>query len=273
MRLMFAVIGVVITQLIFPVSAFAQTPPAPLQPTSNWEVNYAENECRLLRQFGTGEQMVILRFTRASSPSYFDMVLAGPAIPDLPLRPDTTLRLDPQGAEISSDGYSMQIPGRTEQFLRLFDANSVFLAQFNANQILQIDVENTSISLNLLNVRAALTALQTCHDDLMTSWGFDPVAYRALRTPPQASGSEATWVTTSDYPSTEASGITTMRLRIGLNGRVSECSVVVSSGTDLLDSAACSALTRRARYDPAIGADGAPTEAMMLKRVRWQLPN
>lgn len=269
MRLMIAKIGLAMALLFSAPAAHAQDAPVVLQPTSQWRVNYADNECQLLRIFGTGEQMVALRFARSASSETFDFVLAAPAMPHFAHRLKVTLRLDPQGVETESDGFSSNIVGREERFLRIFDADASLLSQFTPEQILTVRAQNTTFRINLINVRAALTALQTCQDDLLTGWGFDLVAYRALRSAPNPVGNEANWVRTSDYPETGASGITTMRLVIGLNGRVANCLVVVPSGSPRLDTAACDALTNRARFEPAIGADGVPTEASILKRVRW----
>lgn len=271
MRYMIAKIGLVMALLLTAPAAHAQEAPIVLQPTTQWEVNYAENECRLLRSFGSGDQMVILRLARASSLEHFDLVLAGAGVPNLDYRPTTTLRLEPQGAETVSDGYSTQIPNRPDRFLRLFDADSTFLAQFTPSQILGISAQNMILRLNLTNVQSAIAALQTCHDDLLSSWGFDAAAYRALRSPPKAIGNEVAWVTTDDYPATEATGTTGMRLLIGVDGRISNCVVIKSSGSTLLDTAACRALIRRARFEPAIGADGVAIGALFLKRVRWTL--
>lgn len=270
MRLMIAKIGLGLALLLSAPATHAQDAPVVLQPTTQWRVNYAENECQLLRTFGSGDQMVALRFARSASSRTFDFVLAAPAMPRFAHRLKVTLRLDPQGVETESDGFSSQITGREEHFLRIFDADASLLPQFTAEQILTVRAQNTVFRLNLTNVRAAIAALQTCQDDLLTGWGFDLAAYRALRSAPNPIGNEANWVRTSDYPGTWATGITTMRLVIEVSGRVSSCTTVVPSGSPRLDTAACDALTERARYSPAISADGAPTEAAILKRVRWQ---
>lgn len=259
-------------------SAAAQVPPAiVLTPSSPWQVDYADNECRLVREFGRDSQRIALRIARASSLEYFDVVVAGPGVPDLPLRRSTHIRLQPQAAEIESEGYSMQVPEQSFHFIRLFDVDSPFLRQFQPTQLLTIANGSFSVTLRIDNAVQALAALQICHDDLLAGWGFDIAMYRALASPPLSRGGEALWVTTDDYP-TEAlrssvQGIVTTMMNVGTDGRVKRCIVVVSSGTPALDMAACSALTRRARFNPAIGTDGQPTEAPFIKRVRWELPD
>lgn len=247
-----------------------------LTPSSPWQVDYADNECRLLREFGRDGQRVALRLARASSLEDFDVVVAGPGVPDLPLRRATHIRLQPQGTEIESEGYSMQVPDQPFHFIRLFDMDAPILAQFQPIQLLAISNGDFSVTLRLDNAVQALAALQTCQDDLLAGWGFDVVQYRALVRRPEPRSSEATWVTADDYPTfaLEAGqqGITTMLATIGTDGRVKACRIVRSSGIPDLDTAACRAFTRRAHFHPAIGADARPVEAPYVKRVRWQQP-
>ena len=90
-------------------------------------------------------------------------------------------------------------------------------------------------------------------------------------------GNPADWITNDDYPSdalsAEASGTTAIRWDINAAGRVENCTVTSSSGNSSLDRAACSALTRRGRYTPALDQNGSPIRSPgQSRRVRWQLP-
>ncbi|MEZ5709398.1 MAG: TonB family protein [Blastomonas sp.] len=79
----------------------------------------------------------------------------------------------------------------------------------------------------------------------------------------------------SNYPSRaqreEREGTVRVALSIDAEGRVSGCSVTGSSGHADLDSAACDALTRYARFDPALNAAGNPTTGSYSTAVRYQL--
>ena len=84
-----------------------------LQPSGPWKIDYAPNECRLLRTFGTGHAAVTLRFARGAGLDSFDMLIAGKALPPIKrAHVPVKLRLDPGGAEQVFDGYSMALPGR-----------------------------------------------------------------------------------------------------------------------------------------------------------------
>jgi protein TonB len=84
------------------------------------------------------------------------------------------------------------------------------------------------------------------------------------------------WVTTDDYPTSAeregAQGRTVFRLDIGTDGRVTGCTVATSSGSDTLDRATCRLLTVRARFKPALDADGHPVTGSYTSGVTWRLP-
>lgn len=96
-------------------------------------------------------------------------------------------------------------------------------------------------------------------------------------TDPEILGDPQTWVTTEDYPPDAAAngitGETYARLDVGADGRVTNCTVVISSGNTALDSAACRAMTARARFAPARDRQGVAVPSTFMRRVRWALPD
>lgn len=247
-----------------------------LTPSSQWQVDYAEDECRLIRQFGSGDNLVILRLARSTS-QLFDFVLGGPGIPNLPPRRPSRLRLTPQGVEIESTGFSMQVPGQPYHFVRLFDIDAAFLAQLQSGQLITLSNGDFSITLRLDNVVRALAAMQSCNDDLLNRWGYDVARVNGFTRQLAPIGDVASWVTTDNYPRSALAlgqtGIVTTFLTIGIDGGVTSCRVVISSRVPALDAAACNAFIRRARFTPALGPDGQPTEAPYIRRIHWQLPD
>ena len=89
-------------------------------------------------------------------------------------------------------------------------------------------------------------------------------------------GNPGSWATTDDYPSRalreEKEGVTRFTVQVSPEGRVTSCSVTGSSGTPELDDAACRAITRRARFNPATNGDGQPVAGTYSNSVRWQIP-
>ena len=110
-----------------------------------------------------------------------------------------------------------------------------------------------------------------------------PIPSPAPPPPPRAvekakpRGNPGNWVTSDDYPSRalreERSGVTGFRLNIDANGRVSNCTITKSSGHSDLDSEACRLLSRRARFRPAVGADGQKMTDSFSSRIVWRIPD
>ena len=92
----------------------------------------------------------------------------------------------------------------------------------------------------------------------------------------KAKANLASYFSDDDYPSSaqrnEEQGTTSVRLSIGTDGRVTDCSVTGSSGSSTLDNATCSILRRRARFTPAKDQAGHPITDSTTTRIRWQLP-
>jgi protein TonB len=97
-----------------------------------------------------------------------------------------------------------------------------------------------------------------------------------MASPAQERGNSASWVTNDDYPSRalreEKEGVTGVSWDITTDGRVANCRVTSSSGSDDLDQAACASITRRGRYKPAVDDAGKPIASTGSRRVRWQIP-
>jgi protein TonB len=78
-----------------------------------------------------------------------------------------------------------------------------------------------------------------------------------------------------DYPLTarerREQGSVTVRLTIGVMGRVRACDVTSSSGSRTLDNASCQILQSRALFTPAHDRSGKPADDTMDQEIRWVL--
>lgn len=78
-----------------------------------------------------------------------------------------------------------------------------------------------------------------------------------------------------NYPSRalreEIEGNVGVSVTIGSNGRVSGCRVARSSGSSILDDAACKGMERYARFDPALDAAGNPTTGSYSTTITYRL--
>jgi len=78
-----------------------------------------------------------------------------------------------------------------------------------------------------------------------------------------------------NYPSrairSETEGRVGVSVTINSSGRVETCSVSSSSGSDILDDAACKGMERYARFNPALDDAGNPTTGRYSTTIVYQL--
>ena len=87
----------------------------------------------------------------------------------------------------------------------------------------------------------------------------------------------ADWITHDDYPVAALqqglSGTVEVAFAVDPTGRTTGCSITKSSGSAILDDAACNAMLPRARFEPAKDAGGKAVAGTSPRRVRWSLPS
>ncbi|OJW74687.1 MAG: energy transducer TonB [Sphingomonadales bacterium 63-6] len=66
-------------------------------------------------------------------------------------------------------------------------------------------------------------------------------------------------------------GTVGVSVTVGADGKVAACRVSNSSGSDVLDEAACDGMQRYARFDPALDDAGNPTSASWSTRIVYKL--
>lgn len=91
-----------------------------------------------------------------------------------------------------------------------------------------------------------------------------------------ARGNPGSWLTQADYPARalreEREGRVGVRFDVNSQGRITNCSVASSSGHSDLDSATCTAITRRGRYSPPLDQAGNPTTQTGLRLTfSWRI--
>ena len=79
----------------------------------------------------------------------------------------------------------------------------------------------------------------------------------------------------ADYPPSalreREQGTPRFRLTVGPDGRVTGCVILVSSGSPALDSTTCRVLRSRARFTPAVDANGRPVEDQYFGEISWRI--
>lgn len=234
----------ILTAAPFSMGVASAAEAAVLGPSTPWKVDYADEECRLLRTFGTGADTVTMRLARGSGLQSFDMVIAGTNIPRLGDDVKVTLKLEPQGTESSFDGYSMGVPDRPERFIRWYDGDPKILNGItNRQQVRLLADKKLDVVMLWSDGKAALAALQACHDDLLKGWGVELDVIRASKVRPEPVGSPGRWVTNNDYPKAEMArkieGTVIFQLKVNSVGAVEKCLILRSSKVAALDQLSC----------------------------------
>ena len=200
--------------------------PAPLvlKPTSAWQVNYAEERCRLGRQFGDGEQSVILFMDRFSPSEYFRLTIAGKLIRTSVQKGDANIQFGPSEQEqqiaflagnlgkepaLIFSSSARVAPPSVAELLAIKDRQK---AEWIVIQPISEDRQKAirhlrigkplrkPLMLETGSMRGPLAALDTCIDNLLTSWGVDVEKHKTLSQRAEPLQSPGKWIVSSDYP-------------------------------------------------------------------------
>jgi TonB family protein len=249
-----------------------------LKPSSPWQVNYEANDCQLYREFGVGENKLTLRMAVGSSNTNQDFMIIGTSIPEKLEYEELQVSLNSNTTFEKISVLTYNLKDRPERVLRWFDSDVITLKKIGSPQIFRIkDSKDFLIQLNLGNLDAALSTIQTCQDSLLERWGLDAKIFREVTRQPIPKGNIGSWTNAADYPQSafknNISGDVAFALMIDQKGQPTGCKVTVSSGNKQLDDTTCSTVLKRARFSPALNSANEAVPSFFISRVRWVLPN
>lgn len=260
-----------------PTLAKEEAEPLSLSPSTPWKVDFADDNCSIARNFGTGDRLISVRLRRRGVTGGVDILLMGPLLPRFSSRPELNFTFEPQGVTQTVTPYSVKIPDADGYYLRGFKDEFVTAVQWSDSQIVRLTAANTlDVRMAWPGAKSAFAVLEQCEDDLQKDRGIDMAAIRAQRSRPVPIGSPGRWVANKDYPvemmKMGGVGEIVFELVIDLEGKVSNCRNLMESGWKDLDTTVCDMLKRRARFTAATDADGQPTIGYYVNRVRFQIP-
>ena len=98
---------------------------------------------------------------------------------------------------------------------------------------------------------------------------------RGKATQALALGNLAALIEDDDYPASalraHEQGTVHFVMDVGKDGRVTKCTVTISSGSTALDSATCRIVTTRARFRPARDVRGKAVKDRLSSRITWRI--
>lgn len=272
----------------FSSSGAAQVSPTPLatapassEPPTVWDLEWQDSHCTI--STGDTKSIGLSLWVTPGDPDpqlyvfgsskILPRELAGP--PQMPLRkPRTvTVALAPTGESFQAEVDAVSESSR-QRVVKLRKLRHKFPPAFAKASEIRLVTAQGPIPIPIHGAAKAMDALQGCIDQKLTDWGLDAKAFAGLRKPPtDIEGYQ--WVTYQDYPSSaldqNAMGAVIARLNVDATGKVSDCAVVVKSGSAALDKVTCDRALMKGRFDPAIGPDGQPTAASRVVRVEFKI--
>ena len=117
----------------------------------------------------------------------------------------------------------------------------------------------------------AIAAHRRCLSEVAREWGIDEAALRALQRRPTSTNQFG--FHSNDYPAPALrdsnQGRVVARINVNAEGRATECTIVGSSGSRLIDTRTCEVVLRRARFTVPLDSAGRPTSARFVALITW----
>lgn len=266
--------------------------PLVLQPSSNWNLDYADDKCRLMRRFGEGENSVEFLLEQAGPEPFYTMALFGE-----PARGSNreTMRIQFGPSEEMSERsfLSGKLKGKDTRFVIM---HGIHLAAppkgAKQGEFVVVDIgpdrEQAITTLSLKHgVRHPLTlqlgsmgepmaAMRTCIADLMEAIG-------PVEDDPNGKGKKANLTNIKKvarfiqerYPmrmiKKEQGGVVGVRLMVNREGKASACQITKSDRPAAFDDMVCFGLLKIAEFEPALGPDGEPRIGTYTTSVRYEV--
>ena len=294
---------VLIAGLMWPVAPTYARDVLRLKPSTRWVLEYADESCRLARNFGEGKDRVTLMFDQFQPGDAFKMRLAGRpvGVNRMAHVDDARLRFGPNEAEFeitaetatTSEGEPVLLVNGTHRLAPPTDEEKTAAKQAireggrfepvplgpvreAAATWLQLrKVSRRDLILETGPMHKPMAALRECSWDTVRSWGLDVEQQKTLTRKPRSKASPATWFNVSDYPSEMIregyQGVVNFRLLIDAAGKPTLCKIQVSTHPKAFDDAVCSAVMRRAEFEPALDAEGKPVPSYWVSTVQFRL--
>lgn len=267
-----------------PLSAADKNAPVLLEPSSPWKIHSTGDFCRLWRSFGTGKQAITVALDNFDNNDNFRITFAGR--PMLAAKRGGTLQLRfgdtlPEQSLAFDSGTFARKPAwivRSAIQIRPYQ-DGVDPRPITAEEEASVSTIRIGAPLRqptLLDtgpMGEAFALMRDCTEKMIAGWGIDVARHRHLSRPATPVGSHGQWVRDTDYPMSMIrkmqSGIVRFRLMVGEDGAPTACHIQLSTNPEGFDAAVCDALMQRARFKPALDAEGKPLLSYYRNSVRF----
>ena len=260
-------------------AAQAQDAEVVFRPAGNWTADYGDDYCRLIRNFSDGTREMSLALERLQPGAQVRLIAVGEGMRPFRGAEQIAYRFLPSGAS----GKTRYVRSETPEGKQFVSFDPVTLAQPPApgvpppvppvysrteEQATARGVTGLVLTEGLISpvrvetgpLGAAVGALQACADDLLRVWGLDPEKHKTMTAPAILNPSPAGVLPQGTIPFGEfgklTGGANQVRLLIGVEGKVTACSIYSPSLSQTLNDRICSLAKERGSFQPAKDADG-----------------
>lgn len=283
--------------LIAPSALAADKPPISLAKTSKWEMQYNDDSCNLIAQFGEGDAGVLMVITRTSPNEWFELKLYGEMLRHgaIALPIDVAFGDQPlvkyMGMHATTTSTNKSKAGETHtaivQGLRVdgwkyptkptagLSVPVISAQQEQAVKSISFKMPGAKVyRLQTESLGPPFAAMRTCTDDLLRHWGYDPAVQATLSRPAMPTENPGGWLRSSDFPLKPLyqgmNGYVRFRLDVDETGKIAGCRVLYRTNPDEFADLSCQLITKRAKFTPALDAKGAPVKSYYINQIRWQ---
>ena len=271
-----------------------------LEPSSLWHLNMAENSCRITRTFGEGDNKNIFYLEQWEPAAAANWLFSGPAVQRFKHSRAATLAFNADGhtTEFTFPDISLgkSVVGMTSVVREAESDKEVDSSEIDytvhprglpqldnaaatkINSLTLAQKGRGSVTLQLGAMDKPLTAMNHCMDDLVKSWGLDPIQQRNVARPPMITNlSSVARQIQKQYPrkaeQARAQANFFLRLVIDANGKISQCklshqTLAEEFGTN---DHPCKVFEQNAEIEPALDVTGAAVASYYTNRIRYAI--
>ena len=247
-----------------------------LQPVGDWVASFEPERCQVERKFGVGEQQMTFAFRPSILGKGLEIMIQRPPGPlrSVFQRP-AELRIMPADIRVKATYSAGQMKGDRGRAYFVYTDQTVARPTPLSQLFLKLGDDEVTIAPK--GLAKAMAVLAQCRHLVAKHWGIDPAELSSVDREAEPLTPPETWIRPSDYPSLAVrdglGGRTTVVWKILTDGSVADCRAVVSSGSIVLDQAACKAIVKRASYKPAYDKAGRRIISYDTAPVWWVPPS
>jgi hypothetical protein len=283
--------------LLAPAAVQASEGRGVFKASSAWALDYGEDYCRLMRDFSNGQETVGLFVERTQPGPVMRLVVLGDGVRLYRGSQEIGYRMSPSGAPRTVQRLRYQTADG-QQYLNLGPtiladvpapvpgAPPAMPSPYTREGETALAATITGIALDrglvdpvVLETGAlgeAAGALQACADDLVASWGLDPVAHKSLTRPAMPAGPTAGWIASDAVPFADfaklAGGNNELRMMIDASGKPTSCHVQWPTLDVAVNSGICTSVMGKAKFLPALDREGQAIDSFWTTSLFFLMP-